>query len=140
MKITISNSIGAILRTVECPENMEFIQAQADEVAIEGTFDSETHFIDTTLMVSVMKPPRPFGDVEFDIPTRSWVPIQRTKAELTAAAMAKRSQLFAQCDWTQLPDVPLATKTAWVAYRQALRDITDQSNFPNNIIWPNSPT
>ena len=51
---------------------------------------------------------------------------------------ATRSRLLASSDWTQLPDVPLSTKEAWAAYRQALRDITNQTD-PFNIVWPVAP-
>ena len=50
----------------------------------------------------------------------------------------KRNALLAASDWTQLPDVPLETKEAWAAYRQALRDITEQPD-PFNIVWPTPP-
>jgi hypothetical protein len=46
--------------------------------------------------------------------------------------------LLVASDWTQLPDVPLATKEAWATYRQALRDVTDQPD-PFNIVWPVAP-
>ena len=49
-----------------------------------------------------------------------------------------RDVLLAQSDWTQLPDVPIATKEAWAVYRQALRDITLQAD-PFNIVWPVAP-
>lgn len=51
---------------------------------------------------------------------------------------ARRDALLVQSDWTQLPDVPMPTKTAWAEYRQALRDITQQPD-PHNIIWPTPP-
>lgn len=41
-------------------------------------------------------------------------------------------------DWSQLPDVPEATRNSFVAYRQALRDITTQTD-PFNIDWPIKP-
>jgi hypothetical protein len=50
-----------------------------------------------------------------------------------------RGLLLVQSDWTQLPDVPLETKTQWATYRQALRDITDQPGYPFNIVWPTPP-
>jgi hypothetical protein len=62
----------------------------------------------------------------------------RTPEAAWAATRAQRSQLLQQSDWTQLPDVPLATKDAWAEYRQALRDITEQPD-PFNIIWPTPP-
>ena len=55
------------------------------------------------------------------------------------AALIKRQQLLESSDWTQLPDVPISTKNAWAGYRQALRDITDQDGFPDNIDWPTQP-
>lgn len=51
---------------------------------------------------------------------------------------AERDRCLLACDWTQLPDVPLATKEIWAVYRQALRDITEQED-PFNIQWPSLP-
>ena len=57
-----------------------------------------------------------------------------------ASVRADRNKRLADCDWTQLPDAPLTnTETAnWGSYRQALRDITTQSD-PFNINWPVAP-
>lgn len=52
----------------------------------------------------------------------------------------KRKKLLDECDWTQLPDVPLETKTAWQNYRQLLRDITDQAGWPETVEWPLKPS
>ena len=54
-------------------------------------------------------------------------------------ARISRTRLLASSDWTQLPDVPQALKDAWATYRQALRDVTAQAGFPQNIVWPTSP-
>lgn len=48
-----------------------------------------------------------------------------------------RNQRLANCDWTQLQDAPVDS-TVWATYRQALRDITTQSD-PFNIQWPEKP-
>jgi len=45
---------------------------------------------------------------------------------------------LAQSDWTQVADAPVDA-TVWATYRQALRDITDQAGFPNDINWPTQP-
>ena len=50
----------------------------------------------------------------------------------------QRNRLLAACDWTQLPDAQ-CDQTAWAAYRQALRDVTDQEGFPANVLWPVEP-
>jgi len=53
---------------------------------------------------------------------------------------ADRNQRLASCDWTQLPDSPLSVdqKAQWASYRQALRDVTQQSD-PFAIVWPTAP-
>lgn len=55
-----------------------------------------------------------------------------------AKVRAQRNKLLADSDWTQILDAPV-DRTAWAAYRQALRDITDQSGFPNDVVWPTEP-
>lgn len=36
----------------------------------------------------------------------------------------RRNEMLVATDWTQLPDVPEATRQSWQAYRQALRNVT----------------
>jgi len=60
-------------------------------------------------------------------------------AEAVDEALMRRAQELKESDWTQLPDVPQATKDLWTPYRQALRDITDQPGYPHNIDWPTPP-
>jgi hypothetical protein len=64
-----------------------------------------------------------------------------TDDELAAAVRAERDAKLAACDWTMLADVDLTTAelAAWKAYRQALRDVTDQTGFPGDVTWPVSP-
>ena len=57
-----------------------------------------------------------------------------------ADARMQRDGLLTASDWTQLPDVPQATRDAWAAYRQALRDLPDQPGFPATVVWPVPPT
>jgi len=54
---------------------------------------------------------------------------------------AQRDAKLTVCDWTQLPDAPLSAgaKTAWGAYRQALRDVPEQAGFPVDVAWPVAP-
>ena len=79
-----------------------------------------------------------YGDIAQYLP-----PPAPTPEELAAQATAKRNQLLAESDWTQLPDARAAMgaeKAAeWDAYRQALRDITDQPGYPAEIEWPVKP-
>ena len=52
----------------------------------------------------------------------------------------ERNNLLKQTDWTQLPDIPEATRTAWQPYRQALRDITNTYSSLNDVVWPTEPS
>jgi hypothetical protein len=67
--------------------------------------------------------------------------VQPIVPNATEIALARRTQLLVNSDWTQLADVPLSAerRAQWATYRQALRDITDQSGFPDNINWPATP-
>lgn len=53
----------------------------------------------------------------------------------------KRNILLTRCDWTQMPDADLTDeeRAEWVVYRQALRDITESYNDPNEVVWPVAP-
>ena len=58
---------------------------------------------------------------------------------LALDAKIKRNRILYETDWTQMPDVPLANKAAWATYRQELRDITKQTGYPAEIVWPTPP-
>jgi len=66
---------------------------------------------------------------------------QEELTELLATQWTKvreqRNQLLLASDWTQLPDAPVSA-TAWAEYRQALRNVTQQTD-PYNIAWPLQP-
>ena len=64
----------------------------------------------------------------------------RTPEEVSSDTKDTRNQLLEKSDWTQLPDVPIATKEAWAVYRQALRDITEQPGYPLDVVWPEPPS
>jgi hypothetical protein len=68
-----------------------------------------------------------------------FVPYVPTQEEKAAAIRAERNALLAATDWTQLPDVPEATREAYAVYRQALRDVPQQATFPDAVVWPERP-
>jgi hypothetical protein len=41
-------------------------------------------------------------------------------------------------DWTQVEDAPI-DKAAWATYRQALRDLPNQSSDPSKLKFPTAP-
>lgn len=52
---------------------------------------------------------------------------------------AERNQRLAESDWTQGKDIPDSISLPWASYRQAVRDVTLQPNFPFDIQWPEKP-
>ena len=82
-------------------------------------------------------PPRPSENHTFDYTSKTWKDLRTPETEWVAIRI-ERDRRIAVTDWTQLPDVPLATKDAWATYRRALRDITLQPD-PFNIVWPTPP-
>ena len=60
---------------------------------------------------------------------------------LAASARQKRDRLIATTDYLVTPDYPIESdRLAKVKiYRQALRDIPEQSGFPRSITWPEKP-
>ena len=58
----------------------------------------------------------------------SWLASQPSPLEVAMQDLrARRNKALADSDWTQLPDVGFnaAERNAWMIYRQALRDITN---------------
>ena len=66
-------------------------------------------------------------------------PSAPTNEQLASMIRYQRNKLLSESDWTQLPDVPDSLKQVWATYRQALRDITSQSGFPQTVTWPTAP-
>lgn len=62
----------------------------------------------------------------------------KTDVEYAAEVRVKRDGLLIETDFMMMPDYPLSDEKRQTvsAYRQALRDIPEQSGFPRNINWP----
>lgn len=51
----------------------------------------------------------------------------------------QRNQLLLESDFFNFPDACVANVQEWLDYRQALRDVPDQPNFPKAFGWPERP-
>ena len=87
--------------------------------------------------VLIETPASPGATYKFDYVTNIWRDT-RTQEEMWKAIRLERAVLLKASDWTQMLDVQLPNKEAWAVYRQALRDITNQTD-PFNITWPTAP-
>jgi hypothetical protein len=64
---------------------------------------------------------------------------QKTADQWTSVRAQQRDLLY-KSDWTcSVTDYEVPNKADWVAYRQALRDVTTQSD-PFAIVWPQRPS
>lgn len=59
--------------------------------------------------------------------------------EKAGQVRAERNAKLTASDWTQGKDIPDNISTAWATYRQALRDVPAQANFPWEVTWPTQP-
>lgn len=66
---------------------------------------------------------------------------ERGKEEQEAVIRAERNRRLSETDYFMMEDYPASEedKEAVKQYRQALRDITEQEEYPENISWPEKP-
>lgn len=65
--------------------------------------------------------------------------VEEERLELLATSIRlDRDKRIAATDFYLLPDAPPQPE-GLLSYRQALRDITEQEGFPENVVWPASP-
>ena len=80
-----------------------------------------------------------------DLTANEIAEIERQRAEWEAGAddraadavRRERNALIAETDWWATSDRTMTAEQT--AYRQALRDITDQAGFPHEVVWPTKP-
>jgi len=97
-------------------------------------YDEETGEITNTIP-AVMR-------TEYLLPAQYEVIVEDLGNSLEMAALrAMRNQRLTACDWTQIADAPLSVeeKAAWAQYRQALRDLPENTEDPLNPAWPEKP-
>jgi hypothetical protein len=70
------------------------------------------------------------------------VKVQSKTAQAWTALRTERNARLAASDWTQLQDAHLSAekKSVWADYRQALRDLPDETTNPLEAEWPLDPT
>ena len=70
---------------------------------------------------------------------RGWNLVLKAEKTVAADVRESRDEKLSNTDWTQLMDTPANVRVPWAQYRQALRDIPQQENFPFTVIWPEEP-
>lgn len=60
------------------------------------------------------------------------------RARAFVGLRSERNQRLAESDWTQVADAPV-DQVVWAEYRQALRDLPENTTDPENPVWPTPP-
>lgn len=76
--------------------------------------------------------------ISYNVISKSSEEIAELNLKKELEIRTERNNKLTASDWTQVSDSPV-DKALWATYRQALRDITSQENFPWNIDWPETP-
>lgn len=118
-------------------------------MAIRYRYNNETYSSKYELRQAIFEKARiAFGEFtpelmkEFSITEEKYNPEDdMTDEELAVRVRMRRDSLISGTDYYILPDYPSTPDgiEAVKQYRQDLRDITKQSGFPKNVIWPDVP-
>lgn len=105
--------------------------------AYVGEVSPESQYHDIPNNRPVDMPPKPSPHHDFDYRTKQWV---ANTDKAWAAARQRRSSLLTQTDWRVTKALETGDTLAqdWLDYRQALRDITLQTD-PLALVWPVEP-
>jgi len=149
---TIYNpNTGEIVRSGRCDDDMFSIQVEPGCETIEG----ESHYLSNYVLNSQIQTYTPSQKAlksQYQPPYMVWsnssftyVDTRTTdqqRADQIVAVGAKRDSLLAASDWivVRATDQGVPIPADWKTYRQALRDITTQSGYPFNVVWPTAPT
>jgi hypothetical protein len=79
--------------------------------------------------------------IEWEIVEKNSETIENEKKHIETQLRNERSKLISETDWIILKSLEYGVKVPekWENYRQALRDITNQENFPYTVNWPILP-
>ena len=107
--------------------------ANSDNVAIGDDMIRLPEGLDPNMAMLVVD-----DDGTFSLTTDPAKVAQKTADQWTQVRSQQRQKLY-ESDWTcSVTDYEVPNKSEWVQYRQALRDVTLQSD-PFEIVWPSPP-
>ena len=73
--------------------------------------------------------------------TQAWSFLELPLTQASGNVRAHRDSLLQETDWVVVMHTERGTNIPmeWEVYRQALRDITNQADFPYKVSWPTKP-
>lgn len=138
-------NITAVLNTPLQVDGIEVDEALAASISPLTHYVARGEPIAYNSEQATAKAAQPRHALNWSNTTMAWVMPEDIGARRTSDAVAsvasKRALLLADTDWVVLRAMESGGKVSaqWVAYRQALRDITQQAGYPLNIVWPERP-
>jgi hypothetical protein len=142
IEYSIYNEVtGEIIANNFCSETDFYNQGIREGFKIIlGNLPYDKYYIDTSDNTPVEIPSRSNKYFYFDYSTKS---IKIDVDLLALDSKEKRDLLLSRSDWTDTLSAKERLSSysyqEWKDYRQALRDVPQQKNFPENIIWPIKP-
>jgi hypothetical protein len=127
---------GRIVMTGICQDEDLELQAVPGAAIAEGQADYRTQYRSATGQLENM-PPRPGPYHHFDYGSSRW---KLDAGQALDAVRSRRDAMLADTDWVTLraQERGEPVPPEWLAYRQALRDITQQG-VSRAIVWPTPP-
>lgn len=131
---------GEITQTGFCPDGQlaqQFVISPFEIAQGDATLGKQYRTQDGAL---VDIPPQPGDTYKFNYATKQWEPDAEWAQTIV---LSKRLTLLQESDWTDTASAPARLGQTlydqWQTYRQALRDIPEQSGYPLNVVWPTPP-
>lgn len=136
---TYKTNTGEILFTGNALNEEDVINIVSDEQSYILEQSKENQYILNGKIIDM--PAKPGDDYVFDYNVKQWVFDEQMAINKTSY---KRDQLLAEGPDRISPiwynAMTNEQREAWAQYRQDLLDITQQPNYPRDIIWPIKPT
>lgn len=84
-------------------------------------------------------------DPDAKVVNKTWSAVSYSQDQIDAEwarVRSNRNSRLRASDFTQLTDAPLTVekKTEWLSYRQALRDLPQNTVNPFDVTWPTQPS
>jgi hypothetical protein len=144
--IAYNTITGEILSNVSTqnPENLSPYPFDYSYLEVAEPVDDSKYYLDPQLQQFVAFPDKPDQYHTWNWTTKIWEDIRTEEQKYNQAALPiqrERDKLLSNTDWIVIKALEQGVPVSedWQTYRQQLRDITLQPNYPFTVTWPTPP-